>query len=92
MVTARSAGPRRNRTEAARTETLQAAEIVCWRKEVALTPLYDPELDLLSNAKTGPAHHRLRLFFFAPTPPALTAGAEMVVEDRLCPKRSPRDS
>jgi hypothetical protein len=34
--------------------------------DVPLTPLYEPELDLLGNDQAGPAHHRLRLFFFAP--------------------------
>ena len=54
-------------------------------RELDLVPLYDPEIDLLANDKVGPGHHRLRLFFFAPTPPALRAGDEIVVEDSLWP-------
>jgi len=53
--------------------------------EVLLTPLYDPELDLLGNDKAIPGHHRLRLFFFAPTPATLRANDEFVIEDRLWP-------
>lgn len=51
-----------------------------------LTPLREPELDLLGHDRVGRGHHRLTLFFFAPTPTHLTAGAELVVEDRLWPK------
>jgi len=54
-------------------------------QEVPLVPLYDPEVDLLGNDKVGLAHHRLRLFFFAPTPAALRADADIVVEDLLWP-------
>jgi hypothetical protein len=53
--------------------------------ELALVPLYAPEVDLLGNDQAGPAHHRLRLFFFVPTPTALHAGDEIVIEDRLWP-------
>ena len=55
-------------------------------RELALAPLYDPELDLLGTNKVGPAHHRLRLFFFAPTPEGMKAGDKIVVEDSLWPK------
>jgi len=55
-------------------------------RELPLSPLYDPEVDLLANDQTGPGHHRLRLFCFAPTPPTLRAGDELVVEDRLWPE------
>ncbi len=51
--------------------------------ELALVPLYAPEVDLLGNDHAGPAHHRLRLFFFVPTPTTLRADDEIVVEDRL---------
>jgi hypothetical protein len=54
-------------------------------QELALVPLYAPEVDLLGNNQTGPAHHRLRLFFFVPTPTPLHAKDEIVVEDRLWP-------
>lgn len=52
-------------------------------REVALAPLYEPEVDLLGDDKVGPAHHRLRLFFFAVTPAEIHAGDEIVVEDSL---------
>jgi len=55
-------------------------------RELDLAPLYEPELDLLGSSQTGPAHHRLRLWFFGSTPPALRAGDEIVVEDRLWPQ------
>lgn len=54
--------------------------------ERQLIPLYDPEVDLMANDKIGPGHHRLRLFFFAPTPPTLRADDEIVVEDRFWPE------
>lgn len=54
-------------------------------RELELAPLYDPEIDLLANDEVGPAHHRLRLFFFAPTLTGLRADDEIVVEDRLWP-------
>ncbi len=54
-------------------------------REVPLVPLYEPELDLFANFKTGPAHHRLRLFFFVDTPLNLRAGDEILVEDQLWP-------
>ncbi len=51
--------------------------------EFDLTPLYDPELDLLGSNQTGPARHRLRLWFFGPTPANLRPGDDIVIEDRL---------
>ena len=56
------------------------------RHDLALVPLYDPELDLLGNLHIGPDHHRLRLYFFAPTPADLQADDEIVIEDRLWPE------
>ncbi len=53
--------------------------------ELPLVLLYAPEVDLLGNDQTGPAHHRLRLFFFVSTPTALRAEDEIVIEDRLWP-------
>ena len=63
----------------------QAVKLRVAGQEVALAPLYTPEVDLLGNHQAGPAHHRLRLFFFAPTPTPLRANDEIVVEDRLWP-------
>lgn len=54
--------------------------------DLSLAPLYEPELDLLSFDQVGPAHHRLRLFFFAPTPKSLRAQDQLVIEDRLWSK------
>ncbi len=54
-------------------------------RELALVPLYEPEIDLLGDNQVGPAHHRLRLFFFAPTP-ELRAGDELVIESDLWPE------
>ena len=73
----------------ARKVATQLAEQVVLRvadQEVPLVPLYDPEIDLLGSDRVGLAHHRLRLFFFAPTPTALRAGADVVVEDLLWPE------
>ncbi len=55
-------------------------------RELDLTPLYEPELDLLGNSRSGPSHHRLRLWLFGSTPPGLRAGDEIVVEDWLWPR------
>jgi hypothetical protein len=55
-------------------------------RELALASLYEPEVDLLGNDKVGPGHHRLRLLFFAPTPPGLRATDAIVIEDRLWPE------
>jgi hypothetical protein len=54
--------------------------------EVPLACLYEPEVDLLGSDKAGPGHHRLRLFFFAPTPPDLRAADTLVIEDCLWPE------
>ncbi len=55
-------------------------------RELTPTPLYDPEIDLLGDEKVEPAHHRLRLFFFLPTPADLPADTEVVVKDRFWPE------
>lgn len=51
--------------------------------ELLLTPLYEPEADLLGSDKAGPAHHRLKLVFFASTPRNLRAGDVIAIEDGL---------
>lgn len=53
--------------------------------DVPLAPLYEPELDLLGTDQVGPAHHRLRLCFFAPAPKSLRAQDPLVIADRLWP-------
>jgi len=55
-------------------------------RELPLAQLYDPEIDLLGNDRVGPAHHNLRIFFFAVTPTTMRAGDEIVIEDSLWPK------
>jgi hypothetical protein len=67
------------------TEMRKQVKLVAAGREVPLAPLYDPELDLLGNNRVGPAHHRLRLFFFTATPAGLRTGDEIVVEDKLWP-------
>ncbi len=55
-------------------------------RRLPLTPLRQPEVDLLGNDRVGRAHHQLTLFFFSPTPTNLAAGDELVVENRLWPR------
>ena len=52
---------------------------------VTLTPLRGAELDLLGQDRVGRGHHRLILYYFAPTPVILAPQTELVVEDRLWP-------
>ena len=54
-------------------------------REVPLAELYEPEVDLLGSDQAGPAHHRLRLFFFAATPSALRGTNNLEIEERLWP-------
>jgi len=56
------------------------------KREAAIAPLYDPELDLLGNDTVGPSHHRIRLAFFALNPVEIHAGDEIVIEDSLWTK------
>lgn len=66
-------------------ELPQQVRLVVAGRCVPLLSLDTPRLDLLGNNRTGRGHHRLSVFLFAPTPPGLTPGAELVVEDRLWP-------
>jgi len=52
-------------------------------RELPLAQLYDPEVDLLGDDKVGPAHHRLRVFFFAVMQAGSQTGDEIVIEDSL---------
>jgi hypothetical protein len=54
-------------------------------KELPLTLLYEPELDLPENSVARLSHHRLRIVCFAATPTSLKSGDEIVIEDRLWP-------
>jgi hypothetical protein len=51
--------------------------------ELPLVELFEPEVDLLGTDRAAPAHHRLRLSFFASTPPGLRPGDPLVVESSL---------
>lgn len=64
----------------ARAVTLRVGE-----RPMVMTPLYAPQLDLLGNDHLGRGHHRLTLFFFAPTPDNLVSGTELTIENRLWP-------
>ena len=55
-------------------------------RELPLVQLYDPEIDLLGSETTGPAHHRLRLYYFVSTPSTLRSGDVIIIEDRLWPE------
>lgn len=55
-------------------------------RRLSLIPLREPEIDLLGNDGVGRGHHRLTLHFFVPTPDALRANVELVVENRLWPE------
>lgn len=55
-------------------------------REVPLIPLYDPEIELATAEATALAHHRLRLCFFAITPPSLKANDVFLVEDQFWPE------
>lgn len=48
-----------------------------------LVSLFDPELDLGEDRGVSPAHHVLRLFYFARTPASLGTGDTLAVEDGL---------
>jgi hypothetical protein len=72
-----------NRIEA---DTCKQVRLLVGGRKVPLASLYPPEIDLLADNRVGPAHHRLRLCFFATTPAGLRAGDEIVVEDRLWPQ------
>jgi hypothetical protein len=48
--------------------------------------LYDPQVDLLDAMNVAPAHHVLRLSWFARTPPWLQAGSRIRAQYRLWPE------
>ena len=54
-------------------------------KELTLTPLYEPELDLPENSTAKLSHHHLRIFLFCATPANLKSGDSIVLGDRLWP-------
>jgi hypothetical protein len=67
------------------TDCTKAVKLRIVDKAAELSALYAPQLDLLGNDRVQRSHHQLTLRFFAPTPPRLTSGTELVVEDRLWP-------
>lgn len=52
---------------------------------LTVMPLFEPRVDLLGVDRAAPAHHVLRLFYFARTPEFLHADSEIVIEDHLWP-------
>lgn len=52
-------------------------------RPVDVMPLYRPEVDLLGVDQVAPAHHVLRLFYFARTPAGLVPGDDLAIEDGL---------
>jgi hypothetical protein len=68
------------------TGACQQVKLFVSGREVPLASLYPPEIDLLANSRVGPAHHRLRVFFFAAAPAGLRAGDELVIDDKLWPQ------
>lgn len=57
-----------------------------------LVPLYAPELDLMGVFEIAPAHHVLRLFFFARTPDWFVPSSRLVLEEALWPNVPSVDS
>lgn len=51
-------------------------------QELNLIELYEPKLDLLGDDGVSPAHHSLRLYYFARTPAGLVGPAGLKFEDR----------
>lgn len=64
----------------------KGASLRIGERAAPLIPLHTAELDLLGQDRVGRGHHRLTVYYFAPTPAQLAAGAEIIVEDRLWPK------
>jgi hypothetical protein len=64
----------------------RAVELRLGPQTLSLSSLREPQLDLLGNNRVGRGHHRLTLWFFAPTPTDIKAGAELSVADQLWPK------
>ncbi|MGQ9652186.1 MAG: hypothetical protein ACUVXJ_18980 [Phycisphaerae bacterium] len=55
-------------------------------RPLQVIPLYDPKIDLLDAPNVAPAHHALRLSWFARTPPWLRAGSRIRAQYRLWPE------
>jgi hypothetical protein len=54
-------------------------------EQLRVSPLYEPEVNLLGNDAVQWAHHRLVLFYFVPVLPRLTDGAVLRVGDPFWP-------
>jgi hypothetical protein len=80
-----SAGERQEYVQAMTASWEQGVRLRVAGATVPLLTLFPPELDLLGQENVGRGHHRLTLHFFARTPPGLTQGADVTVEDRLWP-------
>lgn len=52
-------------------------------RPLEVIPLYDPQIDLLDTVSVAPAHHVLRLSWFARTPEWLHIGSRMRMQYRL---------
>ena len=61
----------------------RAMDLAVDGRPVEVLVLHNPQLDLLGSEKVAPAHHLLRLFYFARTPASLAAGRDLVLQDRL---------
>jgi hypothetical protein len=69
---------------ASRADALASAmSLVISDREIALLPLYPPALDFLGVDIIAPAHHELRLSYFARTPSDLAAGLRITIHDAL---------
>jgi hypothetical protein len=55
-------------------------------RPLSLTPLRAMDLDLMGQNRSGQGHHRLTLYYFAPTPDNLKLGTEVIVHDGLWPR------
>jgi hypothetical protein len=61
-------------------------------RALEVVALRDPALDLMGVDRVSPAHHLLRLAWFARTPAGLGPGSRLVFEDRLWPKTRALDA
>jgi hypothetical protein len=65
-----------------RRELADAFHLSCRGQILALIELYDPRIDLMGDQGVSPAHHSLRLYYFARTPADLAGPMQLDFEDR----------